>query len=64
MLVEKGYFLLNLCRIASLWHQDKYLVNPSTNKYETIEDLVQDIYIMLANMRYILEIKYIFQSES
>ena len=64
MLVEKGYFLLNLCRMASLWHQDKYLVNPSTNKYETIEDLVQDIYIMLANMRYILEIKYIFQSES
>ena len=64
MLVEKGYFLLNLCRIASLWHQDKYLFNPSTNKYETIEDLVQDIYIMLANMRYILEIKYIFQSES
>jgi len=50
--------------MASLWHQDKYLVNPSTNKYETIEDLVQDIYIMLANMRYILEIKYIFQSES
>lgn len=64
MLVEKGYFLLNLCRIASLWHQDKYLVNPSTDKYETVEDLVQDIYITLANMRYILEIKYIFQSES
>ena len=30
MLAEKGYFLLNLCRIASLWHQDKYLVDPTT----------------------------------
>ena len=64
MLVEKGYFLLNLCRMASLWHQDKYLVNPTMDKYETVEDLVQDIYITLANMHYILEIKYIFQSES
>ena len=44
MLVEKGYFLLNLCRMASLWHQDKYLVNPTMDKYETVEDLVQDIY--------------------
>ena len=44
MLVEKGCFLLNLCRIASLWHQDKYLVDPTTDKYETVEDLVQDVY--------------------
>ena len=43
MLVEKGYFLLNLCRMASLWHQDKYLVDPTTDKYETVEDLVQYI---------------------